>query len=71
MFVKTLPPLRVLFITAEADPYVKIGVWVITEAPSKSSFDLGTIGGRTVEIRVAPPVSCRSNQSLPLTKISE
>ena len=49
MSLKTLPPLRVLFITAEADPYVKIGgLGDYGGSLPKAVSDLGTIGGRSM-----------------------
>ena len=73
MSLKSPPPLRVLFITAEADPYVKIGgLGDYGGSLPKAVSELGTIGGRTVEIRVVLPFHAGiESVAPPLTKISE
>jgi len=73
MSVKTLPPLRVLFITAEADPYVKIGgLGDYGGSLPKAISELGTNGERDVDIRVALPFHAGIESAAPpLTKTSE
>jgi len=73
MSLKTLPPLRVLFIIAEADPYVKIGgLGDYGGSLPKAVSEIGTVGGRNVDIRVALPFHAGIEKvAPPLTKISE
>ncbi len=73
MSTKPMPPLRVLFITAEADPYVKIGgLGDYGGSLPKALSDLGAIGGKNVDIRVVLPFHAGIESVAPeLSKISE
>jgi len=68
-----MPPLRVLFITAEADPYVKIGgLGDYGGSLPKAVSELGTTGSRNVDIRVALPFHAGIESIVPrLSKICE
>ena len=68
-----LPPLRVLFITAEAEPYVKIGgLGDYGGSLPKAISELESIGDRKVDIRVAIPFHAGiESVAPPLTKISD
>ena len=70
---ETLSPLRVLFITAEAEPYVKIGgLGDYGGSLPKAISELETIGDRQVDIRVVIPFHAGIDSvTPPLTKISE
>ena len=73
MASETLSPLRILFITAEADPFVKIGgLGDYGGSLPKAISELVNIGNRKVDIRVVIPFHAGiESVSPPIAKIAE